>query len=71
MALANDSEAVRCRKNGFNCPWHPFQFVAWSFVLIFTVSHYGFTVFYTPGYWRVAAFVVSNYIIIAGGRDIF
>ena len=52
-------EVSRPRHNGWSCPWHPFQFIAWFFILLFTVAHYGILAFYVPGLWRIAAYAVS------------
>ena len=47
------------RHNGWSFPWHPFQLIAWFFILLFTVTHYGILAFYVPGLWRIAAYAVS------------
>lgn len=49
------------RINGWSCPWHPLQFVAWFFLLAFSVSYFGVFVFYLPKEWQAAGFIVSFY----------
>ena len=52
-------EVSHPRRNGCSCPWHPFQLIAWFFILLFSMAHYGFLAFYVPGLWRIAIYVVS------------
>lgn len=52
-------EVSHPRRNGCSCPWHPFQLIAWFFILLFTVAHFGFLAFYVPGLWRIAIYAVS------------
>lgn len=47
------------RINGWSCPWHPLQFVAWFFLIAFSVSYFGVFVFYLPKEWQAAGFIVS------------
>lgn len=47
------------RRNGWNCPWHPLQILAWVFIMFFTISYFGFLVFYIPGAWRSIGYIVS------------
>ena len=47
------------RINGWSCPWHPLQFVAWFFLIVFSVSYFGIFVFYLPKEWQAAGFIVS------------
>ena len=47
------------RRNGWNCPWHPLQVVAWAFIVFFTLFYFGFLVFYIPGAWRSIGYIVS------------
>ena len=49
----------RERVNGWSWPWHPLQFVAWFFLIFFSVFYFGVIVFYLPKEWRPAGFVVS------------
>lgn len=49
----------RERINGWSCPWHPLQFVAWFFLIFFSVFYFGVIVFYLPKHWRAAGFIVS------------
>lgn len=49
----------RERINGWSCPWHPLQFVAWFFLIFFSVFYFGVIVFYLPKEWRAAGFIVS------------
>lgn len=47
------------RRNGWNWPWHPLQILAWVFIVFFTISYFGFLVFYIPGAWRSIGYIVS------------
>ena len=47
------------RINGWSCPWHPLQFVAWFFIFFFSVCYFGVFVFYLPEEWKAAGFIVS------------
>lgn len=47
------------RINGWTCPWHPLQFVAWFFLFAFSISYFGVFVFYLPKEWQPAGFIVS------------
>ena len=58
------TEVSRPRVNGWSCPLHPLQFVGWFFVIFFAIAHYGFLVFYTPGYWRIIPITVSSYCVV-------
>ena len=58
-------EVAHPRKNGWNCPWHPFQITAWFFIAFFAVAHYGFLVFYIPGTWRSFGYVVSSLTLLS------
>lgn len=49
----------RERKNGWTCPWHPLQLIAWLFLIFFAVSYFGIFVFFLSVEWRPAAFIVS------------
>jgi hypothetical protein len=48
------------RRNGWNCPWHPFQGIAWFFVFFFALAYFGFLVFYIPGLYIIVAIVVRK-----------
>ena len=46
------------RTNGWTCPWHPFQFIGWFFLLLFGVAHFSIIVYYIPLEWNAAAVIV-------------
>lgn len=48
------------RINGWSCPWHPLQFVAWFFLIAFSVSYFGVFVFYLPKEWQAAGFIIPG-----------
>ncbi|XP_078364716.1 uncharacterized protein LOC144649135 [Oculina patagonica] len=48
------------RINGWSCPWHPLQFVAWFFLFAFSVSHFGVFVFYLPKEWQAAGIIIPG-----------
>lgn len=50
----------RERINGWSCPWHPLQFVAWFFLIFFSVFYFGVIVFYLPKEWRAAGFIIPG-----------
>lgn len=50
------------RRNGWNCPWHPLQILAWAFIIFFTATYFGFLIFYIPGAWRSIGYIVSSLI---------
>lgn len=54
-ATMNQKERI----NGWSCPWHPLQFVAWFFIFSFSACYFGVFVFYLPKEWRAAGFIVS------------
>lgn len=47
------------RRNGWSCPWHPLQLIAWFFLCFFAVTYFGIIVSYLPREWRPAAYIVS------------
>lgn len=51
-------EVVSPRINGWTCPWHPLQYLAWSVLVFFTVTHYGFLAHYAPGLYRILIFLL-------------
>ena len=52
------------RRNGWNCPWHPLQPLAWAVVIFFAIFYFGFLVFYIPGGWRSIGYIVSITLIL-------
>ncbi len=56
-------EVTRSRWNGWACPWHPLQCLAWFFVVMFAFLHFGVFGHYILGYWRVLIFVVPAIIL--------
>lgn len=55
-----EKEVYYPRRNGWNCPWHPLQVLAWTFIVFFTTTYFGFLVFYIPGAWRSIGYIVST-----------
>lgn len=53
-------EAGPIRRNGWSCPWHPFQGIAWFFICFFALSYFGFLMFYIPGPYIAIAIVVRK-----------
>ena len=51
----NSSERI----NGWSSPLHPLQVMAWLFILIFGVIHFGILVTYLPRAWKAAGIIVS------------
>ena len=47
------------RVNGWSCPWHPLQFIAWFFLIFFAVVYYGTFVPHLSLEWRPAGYIVS------------
>ena len=47
------------RRNGWTCPWHPLQVLAWGFIAFFAATYFGFLVHYIPGAWRSIGYIVS------------
>ncbi|XP_031560299.1 probable palmitoyltransferase ZDHHC1 [Actinia tenebrosa] len=50
----------RDRKNGWSCPWHPLQLIAWLFLCFFAVTYFGIVVSYLPREWRPAAYIIPG-----------
>ena len=55
QVLANQFERI----NGWTCPWHPLQIIAWLFLIMFGVVHFGILVNYLPKEWHAAGYIVS------------
>lgn len=51
-------EVVSPRRNGWTCPWHPLQYLAWSILLFLIIIHYGFLAHYVPGLYRIPIFLL-------------
>ena len=47
------------RINGWTCPWHPLQIMAWLFICIFATIHFGILVNYLPKEWQATGYIVS------------
>ena len=47
------------RVNGWSCPPHPFQVVAWFFVVAIPLVYYGTIVSHLPDKWIPAGCIVS------------
>ncbi|XP_078687702.1 palmitoyltransferase ZDHHC1-like isoform X7 [Branchiostoma floridae x Branchiostoma belcheri] len=45
------------RKNGWSWPLHPFQFIAWIFILYFGTVHFGILVPVMPTEWQMAGYI--------------
>ena len=56
-------EVNRSRRNGWACPWHPLQGLAWFFIFLFACLHFGVFGHYILGYWRILIFVVPGLIL--------
>lgn len=56
-------EVVLPRRNGWTCPWHPFQCLVWAFILLFALFHFGILGHYILGYWRILVFGIAAIII--------
>lgn len=54
-AVLNQRERI----NGWSWPPHPLQFVAWFFLIFFSVFYFGVIVFYLPEHWQAAGIIVS------------
>lgn len=63
MNTGVQKEEARPRTNGWSCPWHPLQCLAWFFVLFFTLFHFGFLAHYIPGLWRIFIFLVPGIML--------
>ena len=50
------------RINGWSCPWHPLQIIAWFFLVIFATVHFGILVNYLPKEWQAPGYIVSFYV---------
>jgi hypothetical protein len=50
------------RVNGWSCPPHPFQVVAWFFVVAIPLVYYGSIVSHLPHRWIPAGCSVSSHI---------
>ena len=59
-AVLNQRERV----NGWSWPPHPLQFVAWFFLIFFSVFYFGVIVFYLPKHWQAAGIIVSLTFIV-------
>lgn len=56
------------RRNGWSCPLHVLQIVAWFFLLLFNVFYFGVMVPVLPYEWQPAGYIVSfaeNEILLA------
>ena len=56
-------EVVSPRRNGWSCPWHPQQCLAWVLLIFLTLIHYGFLAHYVPGLYRIPIFLLPAGII--------
>jgi len=52
------------RVNGWSCPWHPLQFIAWLFLIFFAVVYYGTLVPHLALEWRPAGYIIPGGIYI-------
>ncbi|XP_023930091.1 probable palmitoyltransferase ZDHHC1 isoform X1 [Lingula anatina] len=53
------------RENGWSCPPHPLQFVAWGFIIFFGVIHFVILVPGLPVEWQTAGYVVQGILFLA------
>lgn len=56
-------EVVSPRSNGWTCPWHPYQCLAWFLIVLLALIHYGFLAHYVPGLYRIPIFLLPSGII--------
>ncbi len=63
--ITTEKEKVKPRTNGWYCPWHPLQYMAWFFVLFFALLHFGFLGHYVPGYWSIVIFTVPVILLVS------
>ena len=61
--MDSDHEETHSRWNGWACPWHPLQCLAWFFIFLFAFLHFGVFGHYILGYWRVLIFAVPAIIL--------
>ena len=64
-------EEVVPRNNGWECPWHPLQYLVWFFILFCALNHYGFLGHYVPGLWRIPIFLIPGLLGIVFLVSIF
>ena len=57
-------EEVKPRTNGWSCPWHPLQVLAWITVAFVAVVHFGFLAHYVPGYWRIFILLIPALLLV-------
>lgn len=57
------NEIAHLRTNGWSCPWHPLQCLAWFFVILFVLLHFGFFGHYVIGYWRILVFLIPGLVL--------
>ena len=55
LVLINKKERI----NGWSCPLHPFQIIAWLFIVVLPVVYYGIIVAHLPKKWIPAGCIVS------------
>ncbi|CAG2209005.1 ZDHHC1_11 [Mytilus edulis] len=53
------------RVNGWSCPFHPLQFVAWFAVLYYTVVYFTTMVPALPTNWHPAGYIVTGLALVA------
>ncbi|XP_022107535.1 uncharacterized protein LOC110988393 [Acanthaster planci] len=51
------------RKNGWSCPPHPLQFVAWIFIAFFAVMFHGMAVPTIPYHWQPACHMIAGVML--------
>eukprot|EP01137_Pigoraptor_chileana_P022411 Opistho-2@87319 len=51
------------RRHGWQLPWHPFQIIAFAFIVYFGVVYFGILVRNIPYYWRGTAYVVVGVLL--------
>ncbi|XP_071785533.1 uncharacterized protein [Asterias amurensis] len=51
------------RKNGWSCPPHPLQFVAWTFIAFFAVMYHGMAVPTMPYHWQPACHMIVGIML--------
>ena len=59
-----DTELAQPRRNGWSCPWHPLQCLAWFFVALIALLYFGVLGHYMIGYWRIPGFLLPGILWI-------
>ncbi|XP_072169066.1 uncharacterized protein [Diadema setosum] len=52
------------RQNGWSCPSHPLQFVAWFFLISFNIIYHGVVVPVLPYEWQPAGYIIVGLAVL-------